>query len=251
MEYPAACCRNCGVAVLPLSQAQVTFQKEHMYHITTGRPSVYADRVRVEPHHNAGLHGHGKQQVRKISKVYCLVCDNNLGNVQQVVQTNGRFHCPLWYLKTRGVGYRRCGADDASVVYILPPALTFSKFVEREGIANAIGELPNKLSAEHCAHYKPEGVFALEGALAVASEEEIDAVLEKFENARLTPPTPPTPREHRKAVQNVTRAFVPGRPPRRQPPQVDDRWAWGHEQRANRQADKLETLARRGDQLLL
>jgi hypothetical protein len=135
-------------------------------------------------------------------------------------------------------------------VYILPPALTFSKFVEREGIANAIGELPNKLSAEHCAHYKPEGVFALEGALAVAPEEEIDAVLEKFENARLTRATPPTPREHRKAVQDVTRVFVRHMPPRRQPPQVDDERALEHEQRASRQADKLEALTNRGEQLL-
>ena len=234
------------LAVLPLAQVQVTSQTASMMHLTTDGTSL---GVRVEPHHNAGLHG----RVRKISKVRCTQCKNNLGNVQQIVPADGRFQKPLWYLKTKSVGFRRFEKDDASVVRVLPHKLGFSKFLAREGITNEIGELVNKLSDEYdCPHYKPEGVFALEGALAVAKEDEIDAVLRKLANARITPPNPPTPREYRKAVQDVTRVFVRRRPPRRQPPQVDDeRVAALYEQRANRQADKLEALTHRGEQLLL
>ena len=250
VDHPAACCRRCGTAVLPLAQAEVTVQTPHMMHLTADVPSAYDERVRVELHHKAGLHGFGKQKVRKHYKIYCRVCDNNLGNVQQLESSNGGFQRPLWYIKTRGVGFRRCKADDAAVVRILPHALGFYKFVTREGIANAIHELPIKLPAEHCAHYKPDGVFALEGALAVAPEDEIDAVLDKLANARISNPDPPTSREHRKAVQDVTRAFVNAHPPRRRRPTTGDHWQWTHEQAANRQADAFESLTRRGEALL-
>ena len=249
VDHPAACCRKCGTAVLPLAQAEVTVQTTHMMHLTANVPSAYDERLRVERHHDAGMHGFGKQKVRKLSKVYCRVCDNNLGNVQQM-ESNGRFQRPLWYIKTRGVGFRRCQADDASVVRILPLSENFCKFVTREGIANAIRELPIQLPAEHCAHYKPDGVFALEGALAVAPEDEIDAVLDKLANARISNPNPPTPREHRKAVQDVTRAFVNAHPPRRRRPATGDYWQWTHEQTANRQADTFESMTRRGEALL-
>ena len=249
VNHPAACCRKCGTAVLPLAQAEVTVQTTHMMHLTANVPFAHDERVRVELHHKAGLHGSGKQKVRKLSKVYCRVCDNNLGNVQQM-ESNGRFQRPLWYIKTRNVGFRRCQADDASVVRFLPRAESFCKFVTREGIANAIRALPIQLPAEHCAHYKPEGVFALEGALAVAPEDEIDAVLDKLANARITNPEPPTPRQHRKAVQNVTRAFVNSHPPRRRRPPTGDYWQWRHEETANREADAFESLVRRGEALL-
>ena len=247
VDHPAACCRKCGTAVLPLAQAEVTVQPTHAMHLTADVPSGYDERVRVERHHEAGVHR--RAGLRKISKVYCRVCDNNLGNVQQL-WSEGRFERPLWFLKTRGVGFRRCQADDASVVRILPLSQNFCKFVTREGIANAIRALPIKLPAEHCAHYKPDGVFALEGALAVAPEDEIDAVLDKLANARISNPEPPTPREHRKAVQDVTRAFVNAYPPRRRRPATGDYWQWTYEETANRQADTFESMTRRGEALL-
>jgi hypothetical protein len=249
VNHPAACCRKCGTAVLPLAQAEVTVQTETSMHLTASVPSAYDERVRIELHHKPGLQGSGKQKVRKLSKVYCRVCDNNLGNVQQL-WSEGRFERPLWFLKTRNVGFRRCQHDDASVVRILPLSQNFCKFVTREGIANAIRELPIQLPAEHCAHYKPDGVFALEGALAVAPEDEIDAVLDKLANARISNPDPPTPRKHRKAVQDVTRAFVNAHPPRRRRPATGDYWQWTHEQAANRQADAFESMTRRGEALL-
>ena len=249
VDHPAACCRKCGTAVLPLAQAEVTIQTETSMHLTASVPSAYDERVRIELHHKAGMHGSGKQKVRKHYKIYCRVCDNNLGNVQQL-ESNRGFQRPLWFLKTRNVGFRRCQHDDASVVRILPPADSFYKFVTREGIANAIRAMPIKLPAEHCAHYKPGGVFALEGALAVAPEDEIDAVLDKLANARISNPTPPTPREHRKKVQDVTRAFVNAYPPRRRRPPTGDYWQWTHEETANRQADAFESLTRRGEALL-
>ena len=252
VDHPAACCRRCGTAVLSLAQAEVTVQAACVMHLTADVPSSCDERVRVAPHHDAGVHGAGKSgklNVRKLSKVYCCVCDNNLGNVQQM-WANGRFERPLWFLKTHNVGFRRCKADDASVVRALLPEQRFHKFVMREGIANAIRELPIQLPAEHCAHYRPDGVFALEGALAVAPEDEIDAVLDKLANARITNPEPPTPREHRKAAQDVTRAFVNAYPPRRRRPPTGDQWAWRHEETANRQADAFESITRRGEGLL-
>jgi len=249
VSYPAACCRKCGTAVLPLAQAEVTVQTPHMMHLTADVPSAYDERVRVELHHDAGLHGSGKQRVRKHYKIYCRVCDNNLGNVQQLVSNRG-FQRPLWFLKTRQVGFRRCQSDDASVVRILPKAEGFYKFVMREGIANAIRALPIQLPAEHCAHYKPDGVFALEGALAVAPEDEIDAVLDKLANARISNPEPPTPRAHRKAVQDITLAVVAERLPRRRPPRSDELRQSRHEATAERQAREYETLTQRGETLL-
>ena len=102
----------------------------------------------------------------KIFKVYCQGCDHNLGNVQQFVerQTNNavKYHAKRWHLKTTNVGFRRCAADDASVVRALKDPMTFTKFVQQVGDENAIRELPIRLPAEHCAHYKPDGAFALE-----------------------------------------------------------------------------------------
>jgi hypothetical protein len=247
VDHPAACCRKCGTAVLPLAQAKVTVQPTHAMHLTADVPSAYDERVRIERHHQAGFYR--KAGLRKISKVYCRVCDNNLGNVQQL-WSDGRFERSLWFLKTRGVGFRRCQADDASVVRILPKAEGFHKFVTREGIANAIRALPIKLPAEHCAHYKPDGVFALEGALAVAPEDEVDAVLDKLANARISNPNPPTPREHRKAVQDVTRAFLNPRPSPRRRPATGDYWQWAHEEAANQEANAFESVTRRGEALL-
>ena len=93
-------------------------------------------------------------------------------------------------------------------------------------------------------------MFALEGALAVAPEDESDAGLDKLANARISNPDPPTPREHRKAVQDVTRAFVSAYPPRRRRPATGDYWQWTHEETANRQADTFESITRRGEALL-
>jgi hypothetical protein len=249
VDHPAACCRRCGTAVLPLAQAKVTVQTKESLHLTASVPSADDERVRIERHHKPVLQGSGKQTVRKISKVYCRVCDNNLGNVQQLESKRG-FQMPLWFLKTRKVGFRQCQSDDASVVRILPAAEGFYKFVKQEGTANAIRALPIKLPAEHCAHYKPDGVFELEGALAVAPEDEIDAVLDKLASARISNPAPPTPREHRKAVQDVTRAFLNPRPPRRRRPATGDYWQWAHEEAANQQANAFESMTRRGETLL-
>ena len=112
VDHPAACCRKCGTAVLPLAQAEVTIQTETSMHLTASVPSAYDERVRIELHHKAGLHGSGKQKVRKHYKIYCRVCDNNLGNVQQL-ESNRGFQRPLWFLKTRNVGFRRCKAPAA------------------------------------------------------------------------------------------------------------------------------------------
>ena len=60
VDHPAACCRKCGTAVLPLAQAKVTVQTEQMMHLTADVPSAYDERVRVELHHKAGLHGFGQ-----------------------------------------------------------------------------------------------------------------------------------------------------------------------------------------------
>lgn len=255
VSYPAACCRNCGTAVVGLWQVEIVLSPEGKrgLHLTTGAPSKYDPRVRVQPHHDAGQHYSFGSLVNKISKVHCQVCDHNLGNVQQFVERKGetpRYHAERWHLKTANVGFRRCAADDASVVRIFKHPTTLTKFVRLVGAKDCVRELPLQLAAEHCAYYKPDGVFALEGALAIAPEREIDEVLEKLAKARIDRPEPPTQRQCAKKMNDITLSVVAARPPRRRPPRSDDLRQARHEAVADRQAREYDEVARRGEALL-
>ena len=255
ISYPAACCRNCGTAVVGLWQVAIELSPEGKrgVHLTTGAPSMYDPHVRVQPHHDAGQHYSFGTLVNKISKVYCQVCDHNLGNVQQFVERKRdtpRYHAERWHLKTSNVGFRRCAADDASVVRVFKSPMTLTKFVRLVGANDAVRELPIRLAAEHCAHYKPGGVFALEGALAIAPEREIDEVIEKLAHARIDRPEPPTPRQYAKKMNDITLSVVAARPPRHRPPRSNDLRQSRHEATADRQAREYDEMARRGEALL-
>jgi|SaaInlV_125m_DNA_1040241.scaffolds.fasta_scaffold14513_3 hypothetical protein len=256
VRYPAACCRNCGAAVIWLGQVKLEVAPEGKrgVHLTTCPPSKCDPCVRVQPHHDAGQHHSFGTVVNKISKVYCQVCDHNLGNVQQFVERQEcntlKYHAERWHLKTVNVGFRRCAADDASVVRVFKSSTPFTKFVRLVGAEDAIRELPIQLPAEHCAHYKPGGVFELEGALAIAPERELDAVREKLANARIDRPEPPTARQYEKKLSNITLSVVAERPPRRRPPRSDDLRQLRCEATADRQAREHDALTRRGEALL-
>lgn len=256
VSYPAACCRNCGTAIASLSCVRLVTPPEGRvsFHLTTTIPCTkFNPDVLVKPHHNAGEYFSFGTLIKKISKVYCRVCDQNLGNVQQFVQRKKNtisYHNSRWHLKTKNVGFRLRPEDDESVVHVLPRSMSLTKFVNGVGIQAAVRELPIQLPEEHCAYYKPGGVFELEGALEIAPDSELDDVLEKLANARIDNPKPPSQGNYSKKMNDITLSVVAERPPRRRPPRSDELRQSRYETTANRQADEHEALTQRGEILL-
>ena len=223
-------------------------------HLTTTVPcATFNPDVLVKPHHEAGEHVSFRTLVKKISKVYCRVCDQNLGNVQQFAERKKNtihYHNSRWHLKTTNVGFRLRPEDDESVVHFLPRSMTLTKFINRVGIQDAVRALPIQLPEEHCGYYKPGGVFALEGALEIAPDSELDDILENLANARIDNPKPLSHGNYAKRMNDITLSVMAERPPRRRPPRSDELRQSRYEATAERQAREYETLAQRGETLL-
>ena len=223
-------------------------------HLTTTVPCAkFNPDVLVKPHHDSGEHYSFGTLIKKISKVYCRVCDQNLGNVQQFVQRKKNtisYHDSRWHLKTPNIGFRLRPENDESVVHFFPRSMNLTKFVNQVGIQNAVRELPIQLPEEHCGYYKPGGVFALEGALEIAPDSELDDVLEKLANARIDNPNPPSQGNYSKRMNDITLSVMAERPPRRRPPRSDELRQSRYEATAEGQAREYEALTQRGETLL-
>ena len=142
MKYPAACCRQCSAAVLPLSEALVTPQGSHILHLTAAVPSSESALLRVEGHPNPGMaiSGSDKERLRclKLSKVYCQACNNDLGNVQRNLDKNGAILEKQWFFNTQGVGFCFSPTKDQPVVHALPGTENFVNLANGVGVEQVI-----------------------------------------------------------------------------------------------------------------
>lgn len=156
--------------------------------------------VVLQKHPTAGVCFQGV--CRKLGKVLCKQCDNNLGNIQQMLERDGTASKKQWYIKVKsedleGVGFRKQYDHNTSAVQAASPTILFTHV---------------------CRKYDLDGVWRMPWFVCPAASptcgkvcpcnddvDPVDKLLEKIANARISW-NPPHRHCHRRGTDLVNAA---------------------------------------------